>query len=234
MSRKTHYYLDEIDRNKTNSCQNFYSSLYRTLSKNLTITALIFACVNISLGVFLAVFEWYWQLIWFFILGLVAAAYIVLEANKYFAKLHASNASKQADQKLVNLYASARSRSATPRGGDNRSNTSSYIYNRDDISMDYLDSQSQSQQQQQQQQRTRQNSASTCYSAANFNNPNSTTANNNNNSSRISTVQNDYSLRRPQLTTDEFYVSKRELIQSGLLSYSQTDKAYFKRVEPDN
>lgn len=232
MSRKTHYYLDEIDRNKTNSCQNFYSSLYRTLSKNLTITALIFACVNISLGVFLAVFEWYWQLIWFFILGLVAAAYIVLEANKYFAKLHASNASKQADQKLVNLYASARSRSATPRG-DNRSNTSSYIYNRDDISMDYLDSQSQSQQQQQQQ-RTRQNSASTCYSAANFNNPNSTTANNNNNSSRISTVQNDYSLRRPQLTTDEFYVSKRELIQSGLLSYSQTDKAYFKRVEPDN
>lgn len=209
LTRKTHYYLDESDRNQFNSCQNLYSSIYKILNKNLSITALLFACINISLGVLLAVFEWYWVLIWFFILGINIAVYIVLEANKYFNKLNANKPSEQNSQKS-NIYNQDGSmRSARDR--DCRSNSS--IYNRDDISMDYLDNQ-----------RKRLNSGSTCYS--------------NNNSSRVSTINIDYALKRPtnppSVKNDEFYVSNKEFLQSGVLSYSQMDKAYFKNVEIDN
>lgn len=230
MTRKINYYLDDNDRNQANSFQNFYNSVYKTLNKNLTITGLVFACINISLGVFLAVFDWYWQLIWYFVLGIIVAIYIILEANKYFGKL---NAHKQAEQNSKNssnyLYGSARS---SLGGKDARSNTSSYIYNRDDISMDYLESSSQQQastsvsQQQQQpkqtstnpgQQRQRQNSGSTCYS----NNINITS------SSRVATIQNDYSLRRPTTAVhqhnvsfrdDDSYISNREFIQTGVVT----------------
>ena len=169
-------------------------------------TALFFACINTSLGVLLAVFEWYWVLIWFFILGINIAIYIVLEANKYFIKL---NANKPTDQKANNYYnpdGSVRDRDV--------GRSSSSIYNRDDISMDYLDNQ-----------RKRLNSGSTCYS--------------NNNSSRVSTINIDYALKKPSSSTakeEDFYVTSnnKEFIQSGILSYSQMDKTFFKKIEAEN
>lgn len=230
--------MDDIDRNRANSLRNFYNSVYRTLNKNLTITGLVFACVNISLGVFLAVFDWYWQLIWYFVLGIIIAIYIILEANKYFGKL---NANKLAEQnKSLNgnqLYGSARSSLSK----DARSNASSNIYNRDDISMDYLESSSQpttniaslsnnGSSQQMQRQRQHSSSSANCnYSSNNISMSTGMT----NSRGGVATIQNDYSLRRvgPPPTAvgavhnvsfredDSSYASNRQAyIQTGFVS----------------
>lgn len=211
--------MDEDEKENSKFLTTIYTSIYTALHKNLTISSLIFACLNISLGVFLAVLEWYWVLAWFFILGLNIALYICLEANKYFTKLN-NDKTKNRDQR-GNLYNKETLARRGQPSADTRSIASSSHYgHREDISMDYLD-----------------------MNKSNKQLVSDLTSYSNNNSSRISTINVDYSLRHPATNAasyksaggdDDYYVSNKDFIQSGLLSYSQKDKTYFKRIETDH